>query len=79
MTKIKDGLFSFGTLTTTETPLTLKLSKMAPSILVPEPTFTVTPMTKTPKEKHNFGALIKDLDLRSISGKLTVPRLPSKG
>lgn len=45
---------------------------MAPGILAPEPTFTVTPMTKTPKEKHNFGAVIEDLDLENISGKFII-------
>ncbi|KAF2026259.1 hypothetical protein EK21DRAFT_115941 [Setomelanomma holmii] len=40
---------------------------MAPGILAPEPTFTVTQMTKTPKEKHNFGAVIENIDLEKIS------------
>ena len=42
---------------------------MAPGILAPEPTFVVTPMTKTPKEKHNFGAVITGIDLEDITGK----------
>ncbi|EON96408.1 putative alpha-ketoglutarate dependent xanthine dioxygenase protein [Phaeoacremonium minimum UCRPA7] len=40
---------------------------MSPSTLLPEPSFTLTPMDKTPKEKHNFGAVITDLDLSDIS------------
>ena len=44
---------------------------MAPGILAPEPTFTVKGMEKTVKEKHDFGAMIDDLDLNSISGKHT--------
>jgi hypothetical protein len=46
---------------------------MAPGILAPEPFFTVTPLTKTPKEKHNFGAVIEDLDLESIGGMYNTP------
>jgi hypothetical protein len=41
---------------------------MAPGILAPEPTFMVTPMTKTQKEKHDFGAVIEGIDLQNISG-----------
>jgi hypothetical protein len=41
---------------------------MAPGILAPEPTFTVKEMAKSTKEKHNFGAVIDDLDLDNISG-----------
>ena len=44
---------------------------MAPGILAPEPTFMVKEMEKTAKEKHNFGAVIDDLDLNNISGKHT--------
>ncbi|KAH7094253.1 hypothetical protein FB567DRAFT_509815 [Paraphoma chrysanthemicola] len=40
---------------------------MAPGILAPEPTFTISPMPKTSKEKHNFGAIIENIDLGSIS------------
>jgi len=46
---------------------------MAPGILAPEPTFAVKEMDKTAKEKHNFGAVIDDLDLENISGKHTAP------
>jgi hypothetical protein len=42
---------------------------MSPGILARDPTFTVTPMTKTQKEKHNFGAVIEGVDLENISGK----------
>ncbi|PVI04816.1 Clavaminate synthase-like protein [Periconia macrospinosa] len=31
------------------------------------PSFTVTPLTKTANEKHNFGAVIEDVDLENIS------------
>jgi len=41
---------------------------MAPGILAPEPSFTLNEMDKTAKEKHDFGAVIEDLDLNSISG-----------
>jgi hypothetical protein len=41
---------------------------MAPGVLAPEPTFVVTPMTKTAKEKHNFGAVIEGIDLENICG-----------
>jgi hypothetical protein len=41
---------------------------MAPGILAPEPTFTATPMAKTQKEKHDFGAVIEGFDLENISG-----------
>jgi hypothetical protein len=41
---------------------------MAPGILAPEPTFVVTPMTKTPKDKHNFGAIVNGIDLENIDG-----------
>jgi len=44
---------------------------MAPGILPPEPTFTVKEMEKTAKEKHDFGAVIDDLNLDNISGKHT--------
>ncbi|CAN9101087.1 unnamed protein product [Alternaria alternata] len=40
---------------------------MAPGRLAPEPTFTVKEMAKSTKEKHNFGAVIDDLDLDNIS------------
>ncbi|KAI6086574.1 Clavaminate synthase-like protein [Hypoxylon rubiginosum] len=40
---------------------------MSPSAMAPEVTFTVTPMNKSPKEKHNFGAIVTDLDLNDIS------------
>jgi len=46
---------------------------MAPGVLAPEPTFTVKEMEKTVKEKHNFGAVIDDLNLDNISGKHTAP------
>lgn len=44
---------------------------MSPSAMAPEVTFTVTPMNKSPKEKHNFGAIVTDLDLNDISGECT--------
>ncbi|KAJ4333863.1 hypothetical protein N0V95_009329 [Ascochyta clinopodiicola] len=40
---------------------------MSPRILATEPTFTIKPMPKTPKEKHNFGAVVDNLDLGTIS------------
>lgn len=44
---------------------------MSPSTLAAEASFTITPMTKSPKEKHDFGAIVTDLDLNDITGKLT--------
>lgn len=41
---------------------------MSPSVLKPEPGFTVVPMKKTGEDKTNFGAVIADLDLNDISG-----------
>ena len=41
---------------------------MAPGILAPEPSFTLNEMDKTAREKHDFGAVIEDLDLNNISG-----------
>lgn len=49
---------------------------MAPGIIPPEPTFTVKEMTKTAKEKHNFGAVIDDLNLDTISGKCIIDSMP---
>ncbi|KAI1381418.1 Clavaminate synthase-like protein [Hypoxylon crocopeplum] len=40
---------------------------MSPSAITPEATFTVTPMKKTPKEKHNYGATVTGLDLNNIN------------
>ncbi|KAJ9138173.1 Clavaminate synthase-like protein [Pleurostoma richardsiae] len=40
---------------------------MSPSKVLPESSFTLTPMDKTPKDKHNFGAIITGLDLSEIS------------
>lgn len=34
----------------------------------PEPTLVITPMKKTGDEKHNFGAVVTNLDLDKISG-----------
>lgn len=49
---------------------------MSPGIVSPEPTFTVSPIDKSPKEKHNFGAIVTGLDLDTITGKeLLVRRL----
>ena len=48
---------------------------MAPGILVPEPSFTISPMTKTAKDKHNFGAIIEDIDLENIEGSMKHPKL----
>jgi hypothetical protein len=45
-----------------------KHTTMAPDILPSEPTFTINEMQKSAKEKHNFGAVIEDLDLDNISG-----------
>jgi hypothetical protein len=52
-----------------------ELFTMAPGILAPEPTFTVTPMARTQKEKHDFGAVIEGLDLENISGEALEARL----
>jgi hypothetical protein len=41
---------------------------MAPSRLAQEPTFTVTPMIKSPQDKHDFGAVIEGIDLENING-----------
>lgn len=40
---------------------------MSPSTLAAEASFTITPMTKSPKEKHDFGAIVTDLDLNDIT------------
>ncbi|OAA61953.1 alpha-ketoglutarate dependent xanthine dioxygenase [Niveomyces insectorum RCEF 264] len=40
---------------------------MSPSVLKPEPSFTLTLLDKSPKEKHNFGAVIEGLNLDDIS------------
>lgn len=45
-----------------------RLTIMAPGILAPEPSFTLNEMDKSVKEKHDFGAVIEDLDLNNISG-----------
>ena len=44
------------------------LPTMSPGVLASERTFTVKEMKKTVKEKHNFGAIINDLDLNKITG-----------
>ncbi|KAI0181861.1 Clavaminate synthase-like protein [Hypoxylon sp. FL1284] len=40
---------------------------MSPSATAPEATFTITPMTRSPKQKHNYGATVTGLDLNDIS------------
>ncbi|KAF6843917.1 alpha-ketoglutarate dependent xanthine dioxygenase [Colletotrichum musicola] len=40
---------------------------MSPAALTPEPTLAIHKMEKTPKEKHDFGAVITGLDLDNIS------------
>lgn len=45
---------------------------MSPAALSPEPTFAIQKMEKTPKEKHDFGAVVTGLDLDNISGKLPI-------
>lgn len=40
---------------------------MSPSALSPEASFTITPMKKSPKEKHDYGAIVTGLDLNDIS------------
>ncbi|KAL7624452.1 hypothetical protein AAE478_006017 [Parahypoxylon ruwenzoriense] len=47
---------------------------MSPSVINSEPTFTVSPMKKSPNEKHNYGAIITGLDLNDI-GDVDVGRL----
>jgi xanthine dioxygenase len=42
---------------------------MSPSANLPEPSFSVTPIAKTPKDKTNFGAVLEGLDLNDISGR----------
>jgi alpha-ketoglutarate-dependent taurine dioxygenase len=40
---------------------------MSPALVIPEPSFTVTPIEKGPKEKSNFGAIITGVDLNNLS------------
>ncbi|KAK5127339.1 hypothetical protein LTR85_006678 [Meristemomyces frigidus] len=40
---------------------------MSPAALLPEPTFQVDLIEKSPKEQYNFGAIITGLDLNNIS------------
>ncbi|GJC86327.1 putative dioxygenase C576.01c [Colletotrichum liriopes] len=40
---------------------------MSSGVLSVEPSFTVTPVTKSAEEKYNFGAIIEDVDLDTIS------------
>ncbi|KAJ9157778.1 Clavaminate synthase-like protein [Pleurostoma richardsiae] len=40
---------------------------MSPSTLLPEPSFSLTPMEKSLKEKTNFGAVVEGLNLEDIS------------
>ncbi|KXS98168.1 hypothetical protein AC578_6423 [Pseudocercospora eumusae] len=40
---------------------------MAPATLLPEPTFDIAEIEKSPKEQYNFGAIITGLDLNNIS------------
>ncbi|KAK1993215.1 Clavaminate synthase-like protein [Colletotrichum falcatum] len=40
---------------------------MSPGVLTAEPTFTVTPVTKTADEKYNFGAIVENVNLDDIS------------
>jgi hypothetical protein len=47
---------------------TYRRQKMSPGLLAPEPTFEVKEMEKSAKEKHNFGAVIQDIDLDALSG-----------
>ena len=41
---------------------------MSPSVLKPEPGFTLVPMKTPADKKTNFGAVITDIDLDDISG-----------
>jgi hypothetical protein len=43
---------------------------MSPAMVYDEPSFTLAPIQKTPEQKYNYGAVITDLDLNDISGKL---------
>ncbi|KAI1388413.1 Clavaminate synthase-like protein [Hypoxylon trugodes] len=40
---------------------------MSPSAISPETSFTVAPMKKSLKEKHNYGAIVTDIDLNDIN------------
>ncbi|KAI0010597.1 Clavaminate synthase-like protein [Xylariaceae sp. FL0662B] len=40
---------------------------MSPSAVTPEPAFTLSRMKKSPNAKHNFGAIVTELDLNDIS------------
>ncbi|KAI0884807.1 Clavaminate synthase-like protein [Annulohypoxylon maeteangense] len=40
---------------------------MSPSTITAEASFTITPMVKSPKDKHDFGAVVTDLDLNDIT------------
>jgi hypothetical protein len=40
---------------------------MSPGKLL-EPSFTLTPIEKSPKEKTNYGAVITGLDLNAVDG-----------
>lgn len=51
-------------------------SSMSPSKISEAPGFSITEMNKTPKEKHNFGAIVTGIDLDNISGRfLSVPHM----
>ncbi|OTB01567.1 hypothetical protein M426DRAFT_323329 [Hypoxylon sp. CI-4A] len=40
---------------------------MSPSAVNPDPSFTITSIEKSPKEKHNYGAVVTGLDLSDIN------------
>jgi hypothetical protein len=50
------------------------LPTMSPGKLLSEPTFTLTPVEKSPEEKYNYGAVITGLDLNDIDGKVSLPQ-----
>ncbi|KAK1965410.1 hypothetical protein LY78DRAFT_658298, partial [Colletotrichum sublineola] len=42
---------------------------MSPGVLAAGTSFTIAPVKKTAEEKHNFGAIIENVNLDDISGK----------
>jgi hypothetical protein len=48
---------------------TLHPSDMSPGKLLSEQSFEITPIEKSPEDKHNYGAVLTGLDLNDVSGK----------
>lgn len=41
---------------------------MSPSATISEATFTITTMKKSSNDKHDYGAIVSDIDLNDING-----------